>query len=550
MYLREFSIGNFKAFGPTQTLPLKPLTLIYGPNSGGKSSLIHGLLYASEVQRFHAPLDFRSRSLDVHQTELGGDAVDLGGFGQFVFRRDIGRQVTVGFGLDRSAFPEDGDLPPISGDTSVEVEIGPPLVEAKLGEELRASGPPLVRAYRIGHAGNPLVTFGLQGGSLRLSQLAISSPVMAELAQYLTAELTETGMMPNGVLDKQMFELMGTPGFFAYGDSLLPRGVTSCERPIMDAYTSKPVGIESGDDQSEPWVVIRDFLNVLLLKYHAAITNELSTLDYLGPLRSYPPRRITDLEHREPGPCAQGASDWQLLISDEKTRDTVNKWLGTRMLTTPYELRVRQYYNGEQLLAHIAEEETQASLHEPEQGAGPGRDIDENTPVHTSESVRSAMDKTSPIRELILVDRRTDTEVTHRDIGIGVSQVLPVLVAAYAGWGITAIEQPEIHLHPALQAELGDVFIESAAKQGNTFILETHSEHLLLRILRRIRETTEGKLPEGAAPITTEDVQVVYVEPTKSGSRVLPMELDEDGQLVTPWPGGFFEEGFRERFGA
>ena len=103
------------------------------------------------------------------------------------------------------------------------------------------------------------------------------------------------------------------------------------------------------------------------------------------------------------------------------------------------------------------------------------------------------------IPELWLYDERTKTIVTHRDVGIGISQVLPVIVYAYANRNkLIAIEQPEIHLHPAMQAELGDVFIESALGENkNTFILETHSEHLIFRIMRRMRETFEDNYPKG-----------------------------------------------------
>jgi len=153
------------------------------------------------------------------------------------------------------------------------------------------------------------------------------------------------------------------------------------------------------------------------------------------------------------------------------------------------------------------------------------------------------------IRELVLVDQRTNTVVTHRDVGIGISQVLPVLVMAYGSRNkLLAMEQPEIHLHPALQAELGDVFIEAAlGSRQNTFILETHSEHLILRLMRRMRETYQRK-ETGLPPVTPADVSVLYVEPDGTRSIVREMPLNELGELVKSWPGGFFEEGLREQF--
>ena len=70
--------------------------------------------------------------------------------------------------------------------------------------------------------------------------------------------------------------------------------------------------------------------------------------------------------------------------------------------------------------------------------------------------------------------------------------------------GILAIEQPELHIHPAIQVGMGDLFIhaiqanpEGFPTVGKTLLVETHSEHILLRLLRRIRERTDDELAPG-----------------------------------------------------
>jgi predicted ATPase len=77
--------------------------------------------------------------------------------------------------------------------------------------------------------------------------------------------------------------------------------------------------------------------------------------------------------------------------------------------------------------------------------------------------------------------------------------------------------------------------------------LETHSEHLILRVMRRMRETYQKK-DTGLPKVTPADVSVLYVEPDGARSIVREMPLNELGELVKSWPGGFFEEGLREQF--
>ena len=145
--------------------------------------------------------------------------------------------------------------------------------------------------------------------------------------------------------------------------------------------------------------------------------------------------------------------------------------------------------------------------------------------------------------ELRLVDatREPHVEVSLADVGYGISQILPFIVQSFAGSGQTiTIEQPEVHIHPRLQADLGSLLAAAIRMpHGNQFIIETHSEHLVLRLQRLIREGT----------LRPKDVAINYVSRGKDGSRVERLDLDNKGEFVKPWPDDFFELSFYERFG-
>ena len=193
------------------------------------------------------------------------------------------------------------------------------------------------------------------------------------------------------------------------------------------------------------------------------------------------------------------------LAPDWTVRERVNKWLGADWLKTNYGLVVRDLVAIDQLDKPLSsaldtfDGDDQILDLETEYDETSGQPSGQYPVIKDSDQAISGiqtfieMSHIDKVPELILVDQRTETVVSHRDVSIGISQVLPVLVFCYGLRNkIIAIEQPEIHLHPALQAELGDVFIGSAlGEQSNHFVLESLSEHLMLRILRRIRETAE-----------------------------------------------------------
>ena len=167
------------------------------------------------------------------------------------------------------------------------------------------------------------------------------------------------------------------------------------------------------------------------------------------------------------------------------------------------------------------------------------------------DTLAAALAAGPPQRELQLVAAKTGLPVRPADVGVGISQILPVVVAALDSDrpAITAIEQPELHLHPRLQVELGDLFAQQIDK-GGAFLIETHSEHLLLRLMKRMRQTCDGTLAEGAPKVRPEDIAVYFVEIDPEGDQTLirEMPLNERGELVKAWPGGFFEEDLHEIF--
>jgi AAA ATPase domain/AAA domain len=574
-------VANFKAFADTQRIPLKPITLIFGPNSAGKSSFIHSLALAHEAQFGR---DKRGLAqLDVHHTNVGGSAIDLGGFRQYVHRGQLQRRVEWGAEIRVSELSagKDGRLAELlspANTITLNIALGmelddqdrpKPGVEPRVvAIEISADG---VELLRMSH--RPSTTKGDGDVStLRLDRLASDHLVFRQVLKAIVESATTSSEMRPEDFDGANEAIANLlPQLLIRVENFFPTAVEfpqaeGAELSSMNMLFAVSKANRKDDIAQAVSFYLPRTLNELIKGLADTLADELKQFQYLGPLRSFPQRHLAFAEYEDANWYAGGGYAWDVVRRDDKVRDAVNGWLGSSQLKTPYKLVVRSLVASDQLQVPIEDgledlfgrsgEIEGASADSPDDdsssdevyGSFPSQeDLDAQSKWLVDKIETSDADR---IRELVLIDQRTHTVVTHRDVGIGISQVLPVLVTAYGAQGkLIAMEQPEIHLHPALQAELGDVFIESAlGERKNTFILETHSEHLILRLMRRMRESYHRK-ETGLPLVTPADISVLYFEPDGSRSIVREMPLNELGELVKSWPGGFFEEGLREQFG-
>lgn len=116
--ITAIEIENFKGTRDRVRIELKPITLLFGPNSGGKSTILHAIQYAQEV--------FDRHNLDVEQPQSGRELIDFGGFRNLLHARDLSRTVCLRF--ESNVARDDWDLPPVTA-------VGPDFARVHLSDE-------------------------------------------------------------------------------------------------------------------------------------------------------------------------------------------------------------------------------------------------------------------------------------------------------------------------------------------------------------------------------------------------------------------------------
>lgn len=511
--LTKLAIKNFKGIGERIELELAPITLLFGPNSAGKSSVLHAIQYAREV--------LERDNTDAGRISFTGNGLDVGGFASLVHGRDTTRAVSFRFDLDF----ETRALTELREGTGA-LEHEELTLQGGWAEIAVRSGSlgslPFVERYEVGANGEHIATIDAHANGVRTEILAnYDHPALAAIG-------------PGATLRDDIFNAHG-PTFAARErmacntgrNSALPARLHRLEVPAL--YPDA----EQEPEGTEACSFFEDWLSTALVGTAELLRQDLAVIRHIGPIREIPPRELATPRFPDETRWWPGLAAWDLLAKGNAALvKQTSDWLVR--LKTGYELRVDEYK-------------------ELPVGSRLASALRGGTVLDDVEDLQAELERLVSRHRIVLVDTNTRIEVLPSEVGVGVSQVLPVVVAALdpspaAATRLVAIEQPELHIHPAIQVELADLFATQIREGRQRYLLETHSEHLMLRLLRRIEQTTEGDLPPGAPELRPDDVAVYYIDQVDGQVVAHRLRIDETGEFIDRWPKGFFEERAEELF--
>ena len=238
----------------------------------------------------------------------------------------------------------------------------------------------------------------------------------------------------------------------------------------------------------------------ILNNISSSVRRDMNRLSYIGPFRSEPERVYRDFEKMETSVGVKGESTGALLIND--------------------------YHNDKQVLLE-----------------------------GVSDWLKETMGYSLSIKYMdgnfyqIMLEDENGKMSNLMDVGYGVSQILPIVTEINKSLAainkrivpsnerMLVIEQPEIHLHPAMQAELADLFVDYVTRNKHKLVIETHSEHLIRKLQVLVADKNEQ--------ITNDMVRIYYVDRNdKKTAIVREMKLGENGKFLEKWPSGFFDKSY------
>lgn len=589
MRITKLTLTNFRSFKAAQTIEIAPITLLFGPNSVGKSSVLMALFYLQQI--------IEKGQCNPQRLEALGNKL-VGGFKNLVNGRDLSKSIVI-----RVDYDKEGAIGATYGKSLALLEDSSTLHEVSLllqdqavstervGLEFvvswsKAKKTAYVQTLKVWlndvficetscdeGLKNPLITHLNLSHALLLpsdhdewlfnmieqgDEEVWSGWKKTDLAQNCTND--DVRFSENGMISHLHSELGNTRmlGFKAIAGAI-PKPNTLLETTISH-------------DDTVIAAIIEEALSEVLV---SPLDNLLSLLKEslcIGPLRCIPDSSYLASQYPKQADWYDGRASWDLLSIPYLLRDAkINSWLAdqdklnlgyqlvyvtrdseTRFITPSLDIEriedaiaINDAVPG-QLVMSVSEEDLSVN---PDSFQSPieseyMEDLRKSSDLNSKFYVGQEIDKESYIS---LWDMRNKIPVSSSDIGVGISQLLPLIVASQDDKnGIVACEQPELHIHPRVQVAVGDLLIESS--NDKTFLIETHSEHIVLRILRRIRECNQSTISPSFESINPNQVSITYLESTSDGVITKRLNITQDGDFENDWPNGFFDERDEELF--
>ena len=480
--LQEVSVDKFQGFGRLQRIPLKPLTLIYGPNASGKSSVIRALrLAAQSIESDYSALA---------QTEFvfEGDRISLASFANAVYQHSDDNDIQLGLSLSVSARTRGRKVGPrvqhlisrvkidwvVSSPGQIEslsVTIWPEKAEMTHGELDKL--PELLE-----------LTFQREGEVFRLT-----SHRGSDIFAYWALNGTAHGTYGKDDSVEEIDSIFSSSNDWEWGE-VLDAGTYGLRRLIPFFTNPKDSTSDELSELEQMGVVPKsqvDLVNQVLSTIRFQLMIFSAGSSHIGPLREIA-KRVSFSGSKQTFSGFPGVE----AISSEAIDEKVAEWLSLltdgRYTFKPMEFKA-----------------------EPIGFLG-------------------------PLKSQTIIDNATGTQVTFEDVGVGLSQVLPILreLGVIGPKGLPArtltIEQPELHLHPKMQAALADLFADLIQdKHGPQIVAETHSEAFLMRVQKRLR----------AGSLDSKDVQILFVDQSEGENTVFPLELKKENDFELQLPLSF-----------
>lgn len=591
--INTFYLGGFKAFKDTQEIPIRPITLVFGPNSSGKSSIIQALVNALQDNKYEempfyekielgrkeknilkklnlrSNLRFAKNNLNRNKSVLNVNSDKLV-IGLELNKKDYHFHITDDDMLLEKIYDiAEGDAP----DNPL-ITRSPKLYNIDRFKIIDSNYPSGWRVPSLWHS-NVDLSICNDNFKMHIKNNKIIN-LMSDHFNFLIIKIQkcftnlgtfkDRALNPQKIIDSLYFSIdnnnelliLGVDDKSAFIEHLVQIGMDDDGFLLEDAvkahnkvYSSywEAVMYEEDMVNSGRWFEVPDYDNNDALKTSSFFTsnaierieeymaddkgNKYNVVQYIYLIifglfqdfainhkhQIHSIKRQAKIIHidserrklnEDNGELSEVGTAWIKLLSKDTSLKAVNSWLQDKdKLATNFMLWKSVKLKSRNDLDKVISGE-----------------IDPN---HV---------EWGPTDGLRVLDTRLkDRLLRFDDVGYGIQKLIPVLAAAAApkdDIDIIAIEEPEMHLHPKLQSDLGDLFIDSVINNSEkTFILETHSENLLQRILRRVRE---GK-------ISHEAISVLYVQPgtEDEGAKVINLRINAEGKFLDRWPEGFFE---------